>query len=333
MDNNKTFSIIVTSYTTERLDDIRELLESIRAQTYPDIETIFVAERSRELYEEVKAIGSEMPGLKVLFHDGEPGISAARNTGVCEARSDIIAFTDDDAVLHPRWAEESVKAYASDSGIIGLTGPILPQWEHPSMAWFPREFYWIFACTYYDWAEPREVRNGYGTNISFRREAFESVGLFPTYLGSERGGENGQQKTTAEEMELSLRVRQKTGKRIVYHPGVSIRHKVHRFRLSGKYIRRRSFIEGRSKMLIKKLYQSNGRKEALLETEHELLKRILFRLYPGILKGLFTNPLIAWHQFYVTTTVLSSVAAGYLSYTFKNPACRENGRPETIQSN
>ena len=90
---NKTFSIIVTSYTTERLDDIRDLLESIRAQTYPDIETIFVAERSRELYEEVKAIGQGIPGLKVVFHDAEPGISAARNTGVREASGGIIAFT------------------------------------------------------------------------------------------------------------------------------------------------------------------------------------------------------------------------------------------------
>lgn len=316
---NKTLSIVVTSYTTERLDDIRELLDSIKTQTYPDIETVFVVERSRELYEEIKAIGRNIPNLRVIYTDGEPGISAARNLGIKEASGKIIAFTDDDAILFPQWAEESMKSYTGDDQIIGLTGPIIPQWEDPSMAWFPKEFYWIFACTYYDWTEPREVRNGYGTNISFRREAFENGNFFPTYLGSERGGENGQQKTTAEEMELSLRVRQKTGKRIVYNPNVSIRHKVQRFRLTGKYVRKRAFIEGCSKMLIKKLYKSNGNKEALLETEYELLRRIFFRLFPGILKGFFINPVIAWRKFYVTTTVLSSVAAGYFSYAFKNP--------------
>jgi len=316
---NKTFSIVVTSYTTENLDDIRDLFESIKAQTYPDIETVFVAERSRELYEEVKVIGRDIPNLKVIYKNDEPGISAARNQGVKEAKGEIIAFTDDDAVLHPQWAEESVKAYANDDLIIGLTGPILPQWEDPSMAWFPKEFYWIFACTYYDWDEPREVRNGYGTNISFRREAFENGGLFSTYLGSERGGEKGQQKTTAEEMELSLRVRQKTGKRIVYDPNVGIRHKVHRFRLSGNYVRKRAFIEGCSKMLIRKMFNNNGNKEALLNTEYALLRRIILQLFPNIMKGFFTNPIIAWRRFYVTATVLTAVAAGYYSYIFKNP--------------
>lgn len=316
---NKTFSIVVTSYTTERLEDIKELLESIKAQTYPDIETVLVAERSRELYEKVKAIGQEMPNLKVLYHNDEPGISAARNLGVKEASGVIIAFTDDDAILHPQWAEESVKAYASDDRIVGLTGPIIPQWEDPSMTWFPKEFYWIFACTYYDWDEPREVRNGYGTNISFRREAFENGSLFPTYLGGKRAGEKGQQKTTAEETEFSLRVRQKTGKRIVYNPNVTIRHKVLKFRLSGKYVRKRAFIEGCSKMLIRKLFKSNGNKEALLDTEYTLLRRIFLKLFPNIMKGFLTNPFIAWRRFYVTATVLIAVAAGYYSYAFKNP--------------
>ena len=321
MDNNDngTFSIVVTSYTTENIEDIKDLFASIKVQTYPDIETIFVAERSRELFEEVKDIGREVTNLKVIYHDGKPGISAARNVGIKESRGDIIAFTDDDAVLYPRWAEESMKTYTDDDQIIGLTGPIIPQWEEPSMSWFPQEFYWIFACTYYDWTEPREVRNGYGTNISFRREAFNNGNLFPGYLGSERGGENGQQNTTAEEMEFSLRVREKTGKRIVYSPGVSIQHKVHRFRLTGKYVRRRAFIEGCSKMLIKKLYKNNGHLVGLLDTEYALLKRILFRRYPGIFKEFFQKPVTAWRKFYITTTVLSSVAVGYLSYTFKNP--------------
>ena len=55
---------IITSYTTERLKDIFELLDSIKSQTLltqqtqrtqSTIEVIFVAERSRELYERVKA--------------------------------------------------------------------------------------------------------------------------------------------------------------------------------------------------------------------------------------------------------------------------------------
>ena len=318
----KTISLIATSYTTEQLKDITELLDSIKAQTYTDVETIFVAERSRELYELVKAQEQNIPNLKVVFNDSKPGISAARNLGIKEARGEIIAFTDDDAVLSPQWAEETVKAYARDDSIVGLTGPILPLWEDPLMAWFPREFYWIFACTYYDWTEPREVRNGYGTNISFRREAFENGELFPTYLGSERGSEIGEQKTTAEETELSLRVRHRTGKRIEYNPKVTVSHKVHKYRLTRQYIWKRAYIEGCSKILIQKLFKDNLRDERLLKTEYELLRRILLKLSPDILKGFFTNPVTAWHRFSVTVIVLSSVAIGYFSYLFKEPPNR-----------
>lgn len=314
-----TISIIVTSYTTEQLKDIIELLESIKTQTYPDIETIFVAERSRELFTSLKALEQNIPNLRVIFNDAKPGISSARNMGIKESKGEIIAFIDDDAVLSPKWAEATVKAYINDNSIIGLTGPILPLWEEPSMAWFPREFYWIFACTYYDWTESQEVRNGYGTNISFRREAFDYGGLFPTYLGSERGGELGVQKTTAEETELSLRVRHKTGKRIIYDPNVIVNHKVHKFRFTRKYIRKRAYIEGCSKMLIQKLARDNFKGERLLKTEYALLNRILFRLFPGIFKGVFTHPVIAWRRLSVTVIALSSVATGYVSCIFKNP--------------
>jgi len=312
-------SIIVTSYTTEQLKDITELLDSIKSQTYPDIETIFVAERSRELFTTLKAQELNVPNLRVIFNDGEAGLSAARNLGIKETRGDIVAFIDDDAVLSPNWAEATAKAYANDGSIIGLTGPILPLWEDQSMAWFPREFFWIFSCTYYDWTEPTEVRNGYGTNISFRKEAFDAGGLFLTYLGSERGSERGVQKTTAEETELSLRVKRKTGKKIIYYPNVTVNHKVHTFRLTNKYIRRRAYIEGCSKMLIRKLAGDNIEGEKLLKTEYALLNRILFRLLPSIFAGIFTHPILSWRKFSVTVVVLSSVAAGYLSYFFKKP--------------
>ena len=69
----KTISIIVTSYTTERLNDIMELLASIKAQVYTNIETVFVAERSRELHEMVKAQEQNIPNLKVVFNVDKPG--------------------------------------------------------------------------------------------------------------------------------------------------------------------------------------------------------------------------------------------------------------------
>ena len=84
MTDSPLLSIIITAYTTERLADIYELLKSIKSQTYANTETIFVVERSKQLLERISSYATEnnIPNLKVLFNDGEPGLSAARNVGI-----------------------------------------------------------------------------------------------------------------------------------------------------------------------------------------------------------------------------------------------------------
>jgi glycosyltransferase involved in cell wall biosynthesis len=307
-------SIITASYTLDRLKDITELLDSIQAQTYQNTETLIVAERSPELADSLRRYIAEKgySHMQVLYNEGEWGLSSARNLAVEQAKADIIAFVDDDALLFPDWADETVKTYAQDSSVIGVTGPILPLWEQESMSWFPREFYWIFSCTYWDWTEKTEVRNGYGTNISFRREAFDLCGLFKVNLGVKGQGKGGWQGPGGEETEFSLRVRQKTGKRIVYSPEVKVKHKVYGYRLSTRFIAKRAYWEGCAKAMFNELYRLSDK--AVLSTEHELLSRILFKLLPQTLERLFHRPLTALRQLWVVTMVLSCVAGGYLGY-------------------
>ena len=311
-------SIITPCYTMDRLKDITELLDSIQAQSYKNIETIIVAERSPELEESVRNYAQEKdyPNVLVLYNQGEWGISSARNLGIKEASGEIIAFVDDDALLFPGWAEETARAYAEDSSIIGLTGPILPLWEDEAMNWFPREFYWIFSCTYWDWTEPTEVRNGYGTNVSFRRKAFDQCGLFKTNLGIKGYGKSGWQGLGGEETEFSIRVKRQTGERIVYHPNIKVKHKIYRYRFSSSFIRKRAYWEGQAKAMFNKLYRSDH--ERILSTEHELLQRIFCKLIPSSIKLLFSQPKIALRQLLVTKLVLTCVAAGYLNYNLRN---------------
>ena len=318
-------SIITTSYTMDRFKDIIELLDSIQEQSYRNIEIIVVAERSPELAENIRNYARKKgyPNILALYNQGEWGLSSARNLGIRQASGDIIAFVDDDAILFPDWAEETARAYAEDSSIIGLTGPILPLWEDESMRWFPREFYWIFSCTYWDWTKPTEVRNGYGTNISFRREAFDLCGSFKTNLGAKGGGESGKHELGGEETEFSLRVRRQTHKRIVYHPNIKVKHKVYHYRLSNSFIRKRAYWEGYTKAMFGRLYHSND--EAVLSTEHELLHRIFSRLIPSSLKLVFSQPGVALRRLWVTILVLACVATGYLSYTISNLFHRSEG--------
>ena len=182
------------------------------------------------------------------------------------------------------------------------------------MNWFPREFYWIFSCTHLDIEEMTEVRNGYGTNLSFRREAFDNEQLFRTTLGVKGRGKAGWQEPGAEETEFSLRVRRITGKRIIYHPQVKVKHKVYQYRLNRQFVVKRAYWEGYAKALLRRWYRSADSKAPVLSVEYDLLRRILFRLLPQIARLLFRQPINALRQLIIVFTVLTCLACGYTGY-------------------
>ncbi len=312
-------SIIVPFYSRQRLGDVKELLDSIQAQQCDNIETLVIAERSPEFVEEINSYVKKKgyKGVRVLFNRGEWGSYSARNLGIEQADGDIIAFIDDDALLLDGWAQETIKNYTEDESVIGLTGPILPLWQDASMDWFPREFYWIFSCTYWDWTEKRQVRNGYGTNISFRRQAFDAGGLFKNNLEGEEKGKSDWQRPGVKETEFSARAAAATGKRIVYNPAIRVKHKVYPYRLSTGFIIRRSYWEGYGKAWLGKLGDSGGSR--MLATEYSLLWRIFFKLIPGSLGLIFRRPLVAVRRLWITALVIGCVGNGYAFYKLSAP--------------
>jgi glycosyltransferase involved in cell wall biosynthesis len=299
----------------ERLKDIYELLDSIKVQTYPNIEVVFVAERSEELRQKVKRYGNEigLSKFKVLFNDGEPGQSVARNLGLTNAEGDIIGFVDDDVVLFPKWAEETVKSYKSDS-IIGVTGPAFPLWENESMSWLPEEFYWIISCTaFLGWNELRPVRCAGGMNMSFRKEAFESL-RFSEYFGH-IAQERRKVGPVVDDAEFSIRIRLKTGKSILFNPQVQVRHRAYFYRIGNRFVRGQAYWQGYSKALLKKTYPEDPDTNALTR-EYDLLRRIFFGLIPRTIKQFFTSPGLAWKTSTLTTNVIFYTALGYSASAF-----------------
>ncbi len=316
MANRPLLSIIITCYTPDRLKGILELLGSVKAQTYPRVETIVVVEKSRELFDHVKRYVAEkaLPQLKVLFNHGEEGASAARNLGIRQAKGDIIAFVDDDVILSSDWAEEMIKTYDDDSAI-GVTGPAFPLWECSPARWLPKEFYWIIGCT--TWLESnvtKEVRNVWTMNSSFKREIFDKGFLFSTTIGPYGGSMKGRERNKlSEDLEFSIRAREKTGKRILYNPKVKVQHRVPKDRLSWRYIIQWSYWIGASRRALKGLYPEEDKgRTSVLDTEYHLLRRIFTRLFPELIKGFFTDPVVACHKFVLTITVLPCVSFGYL---------------------
>ena len=310
-------SVIATCRSMERANDVFDLLDSLAAQRYRPLETIFVAEASRELYDCVAAYvsGRELSGARVLFNDGEPGLSAARNLGIEAATGEVIAFLDDDTVAFPDWAEEIVHACRGES-VVGVTGATCPLWDDPFMAWLPPELYWLISCTgWTGWDETVEVRNAWGHNMAFRREAFRLCGLFDNRHGFHKG-------PFPEDNEFSLRAKATTGKRIVFSPQARVWHKVHRYRLSLGWVAERSFYIGRSRRLLQRAYGESGQQKRPLEPELALLRRIFRRLLPRIIRTLPAHPAVASRQLLLTVASLGFLSLGYLSGYFNRHSQR-----------
>ena len=56
-------------------------------------------------------------------------MSYARNTGIAEARAEIIAFADDDVRVAKDWVAKIKRAFDLHPEIDFLGGKILPRWE------------------------------------------------------------------------------------------------------------------------------------------------------------------------------------------------------------
>lgn len=308
-------SVILTTYTTDRLNDLFEVLDSLNTQSYKNIEIIFVAERAPELMDKFKEYvkTKNIPNAEVFFNHEKPGLSVARSLGAKKSTGGIIAFTDDDVILPPNWAEGMVKIY-DDESIIGVTGPAFPLWKDGEADWLPKEFYWIISCT--DWSNLHkltDVRNVWGMNMSFRREAFISSGGFLPDIGGIQG-----KRLHSEEVELSERIRRITKKRIVFSPDVTVQHKVYKYRLTPRYIAKTSYWIGYTRQGLKRIVRKNKQEENPLRVEYQLLGNILTKLPTDILKTFFRKPSSAFRKASVTIIALSSVAFGYYYYSIND---------------
>src|SRR5260370_507002 len=93
-------SVIICAYTEKRWDDLVAAIESVRQQTLPAAEIIIVIDHNLQLLERVQ---DRIPDVIVVENTEARGLSDARNSGITAAKSQVVAFLDDDAVATPGW--------------------------------------------------------------------------------------------------------------------------------------------------------------------------------------------------------------------------------------
>ena len=297
-------SVIICTYSMERLQDTIDAINSILTQTYPHIETIISVDHNEELLAKLKELFPE--NVPFAFNNLVQGLSDTRNAGIKKATGDIIAFIDDDAIADKKWVEIMVSNYTNPD-ILAVGGKLVPLWEKDRPWWFPEELDWIVGCTYKGHPqEKRNVRNLIGCNMSFRREIFDKTGYFTNRLG--RLGKNA---LGGEETELCLKIKAAMPKaKIIYEPQAVVYHKVPAFRGNFDYMLRRAYGEGLSKANIAK---SLG-KDDNLTTESGYLRFLLGKTFPGFIWNVLRlkNPAANCGRFVTVAGVTLATGLGYL---------------------
>ena len=296
-------SVVICTYTEEMYEHFREAAESIQDQTYDDIELVLVSDGDQAVYERLQEDYGDRPDAIVTRTDENVGISAARNHGIEQATGDVVAQIDDDAIADPEWVEELVSVYETTDAV-AVGGKMTPAWVDGKPEFLPEEFYWLIGVTREGFAEAgEEVRNTYGSNISFRREVIEELGGFDPNVGRK-----GDAEIQGHESELGTRLRDQFGRGVVYNPDAVVAHKVFDYRTEPLWLIKRSFWQGYSKRVLEKLLPDAGTVE-----ESDFLRYLLFQSLPGRLKRLVRNPSVARASQLVWLVLLTGlVGLGYV---------------------
>ncbi len=71
-----------------------------------------------------------------LLQEATPGLTAAREAAIENARGDVIVFVDDDNILGDRYLAMVVEAFSADPRLGLLGGRVIPEYEAQPPAWF-----------------------------------------------------------------------------------------------------------------------------------------------------------------------------------------------------
>ncbi len=268
-------SVIVATYSPEMFDHFKECIESLKNQSYHNVEIIAIVDGNEDYYRMIK---EKMPDLNLHLNEKNLGLLYSRNRGVELSNGDVVAFIDDDAIADGKWIEELVRMYEKYDAI-ATGGKIEPMWMVKKPKWFPEEFYWMIGATHLGFPEEiTEVRNTFGSNLSFRRDVFLRLGGF----NPEMGGIRGKRMLQAGETELCERMKRRFGKGVMYNPDAVVYHKIFERRVKFSFLVKRAFWQGYSKAVMEGVVKNIHEERFFLKF---LIKERTLIRFKSLIKG------------------------------------------------
>jgi len=223
-------SVTVAVCTRNRPDALRQCLDALSRLEEPPAELLVVDNASDD--DASRRVVEQFPGVRYV-REPRPGLDWARNRTLLEARSDVVAFTDDDVLVHPSWVANLRSTFADEPDAVAVTGLVVPaelttaaQVAFESAGGFGRGYLRRYFAAAVERGEvaARVVGGsgaaGTGANMAFLRAPLLALGGFDPALdvGTVTGGGG--------DLEMFYRV-VAAGHLLVYDPAVVVRH-VHR---------------------------------------------------------------------------------------------------------
>ena len=222
--------VAVAVCTRDRPQQLLSCLNRLQATISYDIETVIVDNapvdlRTADLVDKFQASGMNI--RRVV--EPRPGLSNARNCALESIDADIVAFTDDDAVVDTEWIYAIGEPFAQDKSIALVTGMVLPaRLETSAQEAFQSKMQWSeaqAAATYWRGMDPRPAwvfpyaagHFGTGANFAVRRAEVLLLGGFNERLGA------GTRTQGGEDLEMFVRVI-KGGRKLAYTPTAFVWH-------------------------------------------------------------------------------------------------------------
>lgn len=287
----------------DRYDPFSQAVESVLAQTHDDIEVVLVIDGNENLFNRVWRDFADREEVVLHCNDENQGVSYSRTKGAEIASGEIVAFIDDDATAESDWIEQLLVVYEKTDAI-AVGGDVVPDWQTEKPDFFPAEFYWLVGCVEPGFAEDgEEVRNTYGSNISYQREQFLKLGGYDPNTGRK-----GDKHLQAHEAPVGIRLRNEFGRGMIFTKDAIVHHKLFDYRSEFGWLVSRSFWQGYSKRVMDLLYpDAEDNKSAYLE-------QLLTEFIPNRIKNLIRSP--SMDQFLQLVVIFIFTAAVGFGYVY-----------------
>lgn len=159
-------SVVICTYN--RLGYLKTCLDSVRKIDYPNFEVVFVNDASTDGTKDFLDSLNDPKYIPVHLSVNS-GLCTARNAGIAESKSELIAFTDDDCTVDSQWLKELIST-EQESGADFVSGQtIYVSRDH--VGYFPERL-----------IRNVDARWPGGGNILFKKIVFKVAGNFDPYF-------------------------------------------------------------------------------------------------------------------------------------------------------